>query len=166
MKSLWKDRKPLFRYLRKGVFSTAAMLIFLQASPALAQTITTVTPLDFGIIALRDYAVVGRVTILPGGGFTYNANVYLHQNPVRGEYMLQGFDPNSIYSVMLPPAVVLTGPGGPFTLDSFVVEPALLITDGAGDDTFYIIGRLLSAGGGILYPDGTYDTTFLVTVVF
>ena len=139
----------------------------LTAVPARAQTtISTVTPLDFGVIVLRDWSSVGRVTINSGGSFTYNSNVYLHEDPERGEYRIEGGPINTIYTVTLPPSVTLAGPGGNFTLDNFGVEPAVLITDGSGEDTFYIIGRLQSQGGGISYGDGTYNTTFIVTINF
>jgi hypothetical protein len=136
-------------------------------SKALAQTtITTVTPLNFGVIAIRDWASVGRVTINPGGSFTYNSNVYLLQNPERGEYRIDGAPANTIYTVTLPLNAILMGPGGNFILDDFGVEPALLITNAAGEDTFYIIGRLQTQGGGIIYNDGSYNSVFTVTVNF
>ncbi len=135
--------------------------------PALAQvTITPVTDLSFGVIAIRDYSAVGRVTINSGGSFTYNSNIWLHENPQRGEYRVDGGPPNTVYTVTVPPSATLTGPGGSFILDNFAIEPAVLITDASGVDTFYIIGRLQTQGGGINYGDGDYDTTFTVTVNF
>lgn len=110
---------------------------------------------------------MGRVTIVSGGSYTYNSNVYIHVPPTRGEYTVTGGPPNTSFTVMLTPtSLPLPGPGGPFTLDNLTVEPALLVTDGAGDDTFYIIGRLQTLGGGTPYGDGTYTSSFLVTVNF
>ncbi len=161
MKSSCKDRK----YLR-GVLGVGFFLSLLCAIPSFAQTITPVTDLDFGVIAIRDYNAVGRVTLLPGGAFNYNSNVYIHEPPTRGEYLIQGFPANSFYTVTLPASVPLVGAGTSFTLDNFVVEPAVLFTDASGDDTFYIIGRLQTQGGGIVYLDATYGVTFPVTVNF
>jgi hypothetical protein len=144
----------------------AFLLLTGTLSPAVAQTFTTVTPLSFGTIAIRDYNAVGRVTILSGGAFTYNSNVYLHDNPTRGEYLLQGYAPNTIYTVTLPASFSVTGPGGNMTVDDLSTEPALLITNASGDDTFYIIGRLQTLGGGNVYYDGNYDTVFAITLNF
>lgn len=161
MKSFFNDRRS--RFLAFILFAGC----FLLAPPCQAQvTITPVTDLSFGVIAIRDYSAVGRVTINSGGSFSYNSNVWLHENPQRGEYRVEGGPVNTIYTVTLPPNATLTGPGGSFILDNFAVEPAVLITNGSGEDTFYIIGRLQTQGGGVSYGDGDYDTTFTVTVNF
>ena len=162
MKSLWSDNAQIFFWA--GILVGA--LTFFAPLKTFAQTITTVTPLDFGTIAIRDYSAVGRVTILPSGTHTYNSNVYIHIPPTRGEYRVEGGPPNSIYTVTVPVSVSLPGPGGPFTLDNLSVVPALLITDAAGEDTFYIVGRLQTLGGGTGYGDGTYNSNFLITVNF
>lgn len=146
-----------------GLFICA--MLFAIAAHA-QTTITTVNNLTFGVIAIRDWSAVGRVTINSGGSFTYNSNVYLHENPERGEYRVEGAPANTIFTVTLPPSVTLTGPGGNFILDNFAVEPTTLITNALGEDTFYIIGRLQTQGGGIIYNDGAYNTVFPVTVNF
>ena len=141
-------------------------LSLFAANVATAQTITTVQELSFGVIAIRDYSAVGRVTIETSGAHTYNSNVFIHEIPQRGEYRLTGGTPNAFYTVSMTPSVTLNGPGGFFTLDNFVVTPAALFTDALGEDTFYITGRLQTQGGGINYPDGTYDTNFVITIAF
>lgn len=152
-----------------SLFGAFALILLSMSFPlrsANAQTISTVTPLSFGEIVIRDFSVVGRVTILSGGSYTYNGNIFLHSPPIRGEYSVVGGPGSSFFTVTLPLSVPLTGPGGPFTLDNLVVEPAINVTDASGNATFHIIGRLQTLGGGIGYSDGTYDITFPMTVSF
>lgn len=167
MKQSCSNRTIVQRKLRASLVCVAFLGVLLFGHEARAQTISTVTPLSFGQIAIKDYSSVGRVTIQSGGSYTYNSNVYIHTPPTRGEYSIVGGPPNTIYTVLMTPtSMPIPGPGGPFTLDNLAVEPALLITDAAGADTFYIIGRLQTLGGGTPYGDGTYTTSFLVTVNF
>jgi hypothetical protein len=163
MKLLLNDKASLYAGAA-AIF--LCCLCLLPALPAKAQTITTTTPLSFGTIAIRDLNLVGRVTILSGGSYTYNSNVFIHVPPTRGEYRIEGGPANTMYTVTVPVSVSLPGPGGPFTLDLISVEPAVLITDAAGEDTFYVIGRLQTLGGGTGYGDGPYNSTFLITVNF
>lgn len=160
MKLFSTDKRFLSRCL------LAPVLPILFAGPlAYAQTITPVHHLDFGVIAIRDYSAVARVTILTSGAFDHNSNVYIHENPTRGEYRLEGGQADSFYTVSIIPATLsLMGGGGTFTVDNFVVSPAVLFTDANGDDTFYLSARLQTLGGGMSYPDGVYNTTFTVTV--
>lgn len=150
----------------KRAFALLSCLIVLGGRPALAQDLTEVRPINFGTIAIISYASVGRVTIFPSGTYSYNSNVYLLTPPQIGEYQLTGAPANTAYTINVPPSVAITGPGGPFTLDNIEVRPLTLVTDAAGEDTITISGRLETLGGGVPYNDGTYSTTFTVTLNF
>lgn len=154
--------------LTRLLFVVAFAITLLFAAPAVkAQVdITTTVPLSFGRIAIYDYNTVGRITVLTNGFYTANANIAVHDVPQRGEYHITGGPANSAYTVSLPPSATLTGPGGTFLLDNFVVTPGVLITDAAGEDDFYISARLQTQGGGVNYGDGAYNSTFIVTVAF
>jgi hypothetical protein len=164
-----KGRQPLSAPYKASIFFSALCVFAVTLSHpfvARAQNLTTVTPLYFGEIVIRDFNTLARVTIQPSGTYTTNANVYLHLPPTRGEYFLDGYAPNTLYTVTLPSSITLMGPGGAVTVDNFAVRPNVLITNAAGDDTFFISGRMRTLGGGTVYNDGIYDTVFLVTLNF
>lgn len=155
---------------RRSCFSLLLALIVLGGGgrDAAAQaTITTVTPLDFGTIVILDYFAVGRVTVFPSGLYSYNSNVLLHTPPQRGEYLVSGAPANTFYSITINPTTAsLTGPGGPFTLDTLAITPAILVTNAAGEQTIFLSGRLQTLGGGTSYGDGSYSSTILLTMNF
>ena len=164
MKLFSRDKRSAFAVWLLWLATAAGLF----PSAAHAQIdLVEVTPLYFGQIAIRDYNAVGRVTINSSGTYSYNTNVFLHTPPTRGEYLLQApTNINTMYTVTFPPNATLTGPGGNFILDQFTTAPAILITDGSGEDTLFISGRLQTQGGGISYGDGTYDDIFTVTINF
>ena len=145
----------------------AGFLAFaLLSAAASAQTITENTPLSFGEIAIVSAGSVGRVTLSPAGTYTNNSNVYIIEPPQLGEYTVTGGPPNTAYTIMLPPSVTISGPGGPFVLDNLEVRPLSLVTDASGQDEFTISGRLQTQGGGTSYGDGNYSGSFIVTINF
>lgn len=143
-----------------------AAICVLSGSLAGAQTVTVDQPLSFGKFVIADFSLQANVTIQDNGGFSTNANTYLIEDPARGEYTITGADPSVVYSITVPLSVVLTGPGGGFTLDNIVVGPTTLMTDGVGQGEFRLSGRLVSSGGGVSYGDGVYDDTFNITLNF
>ena len=131
-----------------------------------AQDITEDVPLSFGEIVIPSFAVVARVTINPSGGFSYN-NAYLLTNPQRGEYSISGAPPNTFYNIVLPPSILLAAGGTTFLLDDLAATPGPpYVTDASGNDNFVISGRLQSQGGGVPYPDATYNGILPITLVF
>lgn len=143
-----------------------ALSIVLSASFAHAQAVAVDQPLSFGKIVIVDFSLQANVTIQDNGGFSTNSNTFLLESPTRGEYTVTGADPNVLYSITVPTSVVLTGPGGGFTLDNIVVGPAVLMTDVSGEDEFRLSGSLTSSGGGVSYGDGAYDDTFNIVLNF
>lgn len=149
-------------------FAFLVLLACLVAPSVSAQTISEDVPLSFGEIVIRSFASVARVTITPSGGFSTNSNVYLLSNPQRGEYSVSGAPADTVYNIVLPPSVMLSGPGGvTFLLDDLAATPGPpYVTDSLGNDSFFISGTIESLGGGTPYLDGTYQTTMPITLVF
>lgn len=132
---------------------------------ALAQ-IAEQTPISFGKIAILSVNNAGRLTLHPGGAYDTNSYLAVIDPPVQGEYLVTG-PASTAYTVTVSPSVNLNGPGGAFfTLDNFVVQPVTLVTNAAGEDTFYLTGRLQTQGGGMTYLDGSYNGVVTLTVAF
>ncbi len=163
MKLFCKDKSHIFATC---LLWLAAIIGFFPTSAHAQIDVVEVTPLHFGEIVIRDTNAVARVTIQPSGTYNYSANVYLHTPPTRGEYLLQSPNFNEAYTITVPGSATLTGPGGTFLLDNMAVRPNVLVTNGAGEDTFFLSGRLRSQGGGIGYGDGVYNNTFTITINF
>jgi Domain of unknown function (DUF4402) len=147
------------------ILALLAMLALRPAS-ACAQTITETTQLTFGAIVLIDHNAVGRVTVDQNGGYSYNSNIYLIEDPETGIYDITGGPPNATYTVTFTyPSVTITRSGINFIVDNFTVGPATLSTDGSGEDTFRIGARMQSQAG-LNYADGVYNGTIEVNVNF
>ncbi len=147
--------------LLSTLFSTS--LFFILSTPLHAQTVSTIQPLTFGTFAIRNLTDFVEITLPATGPYTENANTYIIDDPISGEYHITGATPSIPYTITIPASVTLTGPGSTYTIDNFVTAPAVLVTDGAGEATFFIGGRLQSIGGDT-YNDGTYNDTFNITV--
>jgi hypothetical protein len=148
-------------------FTIGLFAIFVFFKTAEAQVFITQTQaLSFGDFTMTDFSVPATVEIQTDGSVTTSANVFINTTPTRAEFSLTSNNFNTVYTVTTPSSVTLTGPGGDFTLDNFVVSPATLITSGAGDDDFWLTGRLTSQGGGVNYPSGAYSASFDITVAF
>ncbi len=160
MKLRWKDSGDVFIVL------LAALVFVCGGNGARAQTISEITPLNFGTIVIISFSAVGSVTLNPSGGYTYNSNVYLIDPPQLGEYQLSGGPPNALYTLSFPSSVPMNGGGGPFTLDNLEARPLTLMTDGAGEDTFTVSGRIQTLGGGTHYNDGAYNGVVTITMNF
>ncbi len=153
---------------RNSVLIGCLFLVAVFWSPrnATAQDIVEDQQLSFGEIVVISTLVVGRVTVNPSGGYSFNSNIYLHSPPQRGEYRVTGGPPLTAYTVIVPATFVITGPGGPFSVDNVLVSPGALVTDAAGEGSFTISARLQTLGGGTYYGDGTYTENFPVTINF
>lgn len=131
-------------------------------------TVIVDQPLHFGRFVLADFSGVETIQIRTNGTFTATGNIYHIIDPTRGEYTLDApSNANSSYSISVPASFSFGGgPGGSFTLDNITVRPNSLVTDGIGQDQFRLTGELHSAGGGVVYNDGTYSDSFTITVNF
>ena len=152
---MWVNKNKLFLSL------LFAVVLFGQAS--YAQTISTLRPLSFRTIAIKNYTSMISMTVNASGGYSTNSNTYIVEAPQRGEYLITGAPVSTSYTVTIPASIIMTGPGGGFTVDNFTTFPNTLTTNGAGEATFYIGARATTAGG-MGYGDGTYGDSFDITV--
>ena len=143
-------------------------VLLVGVSPVYAQSLTVLQPLSFGKIVMLDFNAVTTITInAQNGNFTNDANTLIIDPPQRGEFLISSpANTGDNYTVTIPSSLTLSGPGGTFLLDNLVIKPNNLKTDNAGDDTFFIGGRLTSQGGGVNYGDGQYSQGFTVIVAF
>lgn len=154
-------------HLSKALLITCASIAL--PSPAQAQTINTVQTLSFGTIVIADPSSVSEITInTAADSFSTNSNTYAVIDPQRGEYLVTGGPANSAFTVMTSPAS--NDLGGPdsqvLTMDNMTIHPGTHMTDGSGEATFYVGGRLRSDGSGDVYSDGTYNDSYNITIAF
>ncbi|MEM6831951.1 MAG: DUF4402 domain-containing protein [Bacteroidota bacterium] len=147
-----------------GIFLTASLA---TAGIVQAQTVTEDQALAFGSFTFTTVATSNSITVnADGTGFSTSANLTSLSAPIRGEYSLSGGTISSAYTIMLPASVILSGPGaGTMTMDSFTVSPTTLMTDGSGNDTFFI-GGTLSTASGVSYSNGAYSGNLDITITF
>ncbi len=137
------------------------------SSPATALTLDTTQALFFGTIVMLDVNTQSIITVNSADtGYSVNANTYVVDAPARGEYTITDADPSSAYTITFPASGTLIGPGGSWTVDTFTTSPGSLITDGAGEDTFFIGATATSLGNGTAYPDGNYTDSIDITFNF
>ncbi len=147
------------------LFLSSLTIISNSASAALA--LATVQSLFAGTIVMLDVNVQSIITINSNDtGYSSNANTFFVDVPLRGEYAITGAPINAAYTITFPASTIITGPGGTFTADTFTSFPAILITNGVGEDTFYMGTTVTSLGDGTTYPDGSYSDTFNITFNF
>ena len=151
--------------VRISSLSLVLFLVFL-AIPATAQTITVTQPLSFGTIAIDNLNDNVRLNIRNNGTCNPNGNTFIIDPCSRGEFLLTGGPPNSVYTVTTPVTTTLSGPGAvTFLVDNFRVRPNTLITNASGTDTFRIMARITSMSGDN-FGDGNFNDTFNITVNF
>src|SRR5690606_21112562 len=61
-----------------------------------APTLQSVTPLDFGVLAIRDNASVSALRLSPAGRLTASGEIIAIAGATPGEYRLSGFPPGVI----------------------------------------------------------------------
>lgn len=160
--------KKLFSSNHTFILSFLAFCGFLFCSNfSYAQTVTADIPLSFGRFVLVDFNTIGEITINTDGTFSKNSNVYTIDEPTRGEYSITDADANALFTITVPSSVTLGGgTAGSFTLDNITVRPTTLMTDGGGNASFTLTGRLRSSGGGTFYSDDVYSDSFMITLNF
>jgi hypothetical protein len=127
------------------------LLIISPFSQVFAQTISVVQPLSWGEAVLTDNTAQREIVIATDGNFTNDPEFLIIENPDVGVYQLTGDLPNRpIASVTVTVDRQMQGGGQEFTLDSFTTShPAT--TDGSGNATINVGGRMLSSGSGTPY---------------
>lgn len=132
-----------------------------------ALSVVSTQSMSFGSFVIRSFASIARLTVHQATGVvTGDANVVLLSGGQNAQFSLTGGPLNTAFTVTLDATVSPMRIGSSFVLDQFSVAPAVLQTNGAGDDTFSIGFRATSAGGGLVYTDGVYNGNYDFTVQF
>lgn len=147
-----------------GVLTLRVML-----SAAWAAQLIQIQPLDFGTVTLLDSSTVGTVALAPDGTYVASPQIAMTSPPTPARFEATDFPPNTAGSVSVTDGTVTEGGNGTgqtFSISSYVIDPAVAVTDGNGDFTFDLGATLSTEGDGNAYPSGAYTGTITVTVTF
>ncbi len=153
--------------LKKALYLSFFACILLGATGVRAQTITEDQPLTFGQIAITDNSVPRTISILSDGSIISDPEYIFFIDPQRGQITLDGYLPNTTYTVTFsnPTTVSPTGIGtSNFSIGVISTIPAVIMTDGTGSITFNTYAVLTSDGLGGTHTDDLYQGTYNVTV--
>lgn len=129
-----------------------------------AQVITENTPLDFGRFVLVDNAAPRTLQLLPGGGFVADPQYMFLIDPQMGNVTVSGYPPATPLTVTVSTTALNNGGGANFSTSATFTNPAVIVTDGAGEVTFDVGATLTSDGGGGVHTDGGFTGTYTITV--
>lgn len=141
---------------------------FPRAAPALAQTITEVSYLDFGTMAIKDNTQVYTMALSWTGLVTKDNEIAIIEPGSPAEYSIQGFLPDTLLNVsVLTPSTQTLKKGccattAQMTIDTFDYLPTIT-TDSNGDASLFVGAELRTSGAGF-YMEGVYYINLLVTV--
>ncbi len=150
--------------LMKWLLLTSAILYVNILSGAFGQTITIDTPLDFGRFVIVENNASRHINLLPGGGFTADAQYIFFTNPQMGTVTVDDYPASSTLNVSVGLTDINNGGLHNFSTSSTFTNPSTVITDATGSATFDVGATLSSDGGGSTHSDGIYNGTFTVTV--
>ena len=147
--------------MKRAVLLLSIFFFLLPAgfSAAAAQAMTEIQPLNFGAIALHSNARAAGLTVAPDGTVTADpAIVQGTQPPQRGEYLLEGYPPNTRLKVTIE-GNRLIRIGGKKAQDFFITDYTTndLVTDSAGAAILYIGATLRTVGNNGVYDSGEYN---------
>lgn len=159
------------------ITALTALLLLVPALDGQAQEMSTIQPLSFGNLAVRQNTVPQSVRIEPDGSVSYDADIISRIDGQRGEYLFTNLPPNVVFQVGVtvpnPPSeggLTLTNPspvshgGQSFTLSDLRAQD--LTTDGNGDGTLYLGATLTTSGTGTMYASGHYQGDFELTLLY
>ena len=146
-------------------FFVVCMSLYGFGGGAFAQTISTTQALSWGEVILTDNTAQHEIVIATDGNFTNDPEFLIVENPDVGVYQLTGDLPNRpISSVTVTVDRQMQGGGQEFTMDNFTTShPAT--TDGSGNATINVGGRLRSSGSGTPYNTSQAFTADLTLTV-
>ena len=142
-------------------------LISFSVTAAHAQTITELQPLTFGQVALTNNSTPRSIEITSTGSINADPAYVFFTDPQRGEVVLDGYLPNTVYTITFssPTTVYPTGIGlSNFTLGPIMTVPTVIMTDGTGSVTFNTYATLTSDGGGGTHVDDLFEGTYNMTI--
>lgn len=141
-----------------------ALLCIMTTYPACAD-IAVLQELDFGTWVVTNNAAPRNVTVATDGSYSNSAQMIMLNPPQEGVYQIDGLPPGGvIINVTVTMTQAMQFGGQSFTLDNFdVVAPD---PDGNGETVLTLGARASTSGGGIGYPDGTYNGQLLIDINF
>jgi len=147
------------------IFLTLVLLsLTFQGSISHAQTITENQTLDFGRFALVDNAAPRTIQLLPGGGFVADPQYMFLIDPQMGNVTVDGYPPATPLTVTVSTIALNNGGGANFSTSATFTNPAVIVTDGAGEVTFDVGATLTSDGGGAIHNEGGFTGTYTITI--
>jgi len=154
-----------------GAFYLCVFCLLLGADYAKAQSITEVTPLSFGRIALTGNTQSYVMFIDRLGNITKDSAIAILEAGVPAEYVLEGYPPNTILNVSVTTPSIITNLGGVCCLNTSQMTisnfdyPFTITTDAIGSALLNVGARMATETGGV-YVDGVYYINLVVTVSY
>jgi len=146
-------------------------LSFLFTSfPAFADTITEISPLDFGTIAIKDNSAAYTLRVRYTGQIINDPEIIIITSGNPAEYLVSALPASTAITInVTSPSGVTTSPAvspsnQQFSISNFDYLPSAS-SDTNGEYTFYLGATITTSGSGI-YEDTLYVTTMNITVSF
>lgn len=145
-------------YTRSALASLLAAVCLYPHLLLAAPAIETVTPLNFGLFAIRHNATVSALRLSPAGGLTSSGEMIAISGAARGEYRLSGFPPGVILRFEIDDAQLSEGGFGlpEFFRVTAWEHPETLVSNLTGEAELKLGARLQSSGSGTPYGDAPY----------
>ncbi|HRC26689.1 MAG TPA: DUF4402 domain-containing protein [Alphaproteobacteria bacterium] len=162
----WFSAPSIFRIASLGLCVAGSVM---AGFPARAADLVQTQPLDFGTVTILDFSTAGTVVLSPDGTYVASPQIAVTSSPTPARFEATDFPPSTAGTVAVTNGTVTEGGNGTgetFSITNFVTDPAVAVTDGAGDFTFDLGATLTTEGDGGAYPSGTYTGTVTVTVTF
>lgn len=155
------------RYCWMSVVVVMAGLFGSVPAVMAATSVTTLTPLNFGLLAVRSNASVSTLRVYMNGAVASTGNIIPIGGAVRGEYKLAGFTPGVQLTIQLDNAPLSAGGGGgPEFLTVNTYETPTVVSDALGEATIQLGAILNTSGSGNMYADAPYSGSTQIRVIY
>lgn len=140
---------------------------FLISSPAQAQTITTIQPLDFGEAVVFDNNAQYELIVTRTGNVSSDPQFSIIEPPTEGIYLLSGAPARQrITTININVDQQMVGTGENFIIDSFDIRHNPQ-TDNSGELMVEVGARLLTTGSGIPYTAATsFNAVMTMDIIY
>lgn len=144
------------------------LLMLFSASASAAPVVEEEVRLDFGLLAIPENSAPAKSLELPvTGAVESDPGIIQIAPPVRGQFRLSGFPPNTRISVTSSSAnLTAGGQGQPPVLEFTDIVSNEPLTDDLGAADLVIAGTLITSATGQGYPDAPYEGSAIVEVSY
>lgn len=145
-------------------------LLLLFTPPTFAETITELSPLDFGTIAIKDNSAAYTHRVRYTGQIINDPEIIIITPGSPAEYLITGLPVSTLLAInVTSPSGVTTSPAtGPsneqFTISNFDYLPS--VTSNAIGEYTLFVGATLTTSGANTYQDTLYVTTMTITITY